>query len=56
MIILGVVPEETSEWKPEMAPQAIVINKKGEELARDDRPAAVDVLGEGRHLESRDGR
>ena len=27
--ILGVVPEATSAWKPEMAPQAIVMKTKG---------------------------
>ena len=27
MIILGVVPEETSEWNPETAPQAIVMKR-----------------------------
>jgi hypothetical protein len=29
---LGVVPEATSEWNPEMAPQAIVMNTKGKSL------------------------
>ena len=28
-IIFGVVPEEISEWKPETAPQAIVMNRNG---------------------------
>ncbi len=28
-IILGVVPEATSEWNPEIAPQAIVMKTKG---------------------------
>ena len=28
-IIFGVVPDETSEWKPETAPQAMVMNRKG---------------------------
>ncbi|MNG01703.1 hypothetical protein D3C85_1405020 [compost metagenome] len=27
--ILGVVPEEMSAWKPETAPQAMVMNRKG---------------------------
>ena len=27
--ILGVVPEETSAWNPEIAPQAIVMKTKG---------------------------
>ncbi|SKU10825.1 Uncharacterised protein [Mycobacteroides abscessus subsp. abscessus] len=26
---LGVVPEEISEWNPDSAPQAMVMNKKG---------------------------
>ena len=26
---LGVVPEDTSEWKPEIAPQAMVMNTNG---------------------------
>ena len=30
--ILGVVPEETSEWNPEIAPQAMVTNRKGNSL------------------------
>jgi hypothetical protein len=28
-IIFGVVPEETSAWKPEIAPQAIVMKTNG---------------------------
>ena len=28
-IIFGVVPEEMSEWKPETAPQAMVMNRNG---------------------------
>ncbi|MNC40777.1 hypothetical protein D3C75_895100 [compost metagenome] len=28
-ISLGVVPDETKAWKPEIAPQAMVINKNG---------------------------
>ena len=27
--ILGVVPEEISEWKPDTAPQAMVMNRNG---------------------------
>ena len=27
--ILGVVPDEISAWKPETAPQAMVMNRKG---------------------------
>ena len=29
---LGVVPEEISAWKPEIAPQAMVMNTKGNNL------------------------
>ena len=29
LICLDAVPEETSEWKPDTAPQAIVTNKVG---------------------------
>jgi len=38
--ILGVVPEPTSEWKPEIAPQAMVTKQEGEELPLDDRSAS----------------
>src|SRR5687768_8960813 len=31
-IILGVVPEEMREWKPDTAPQAMVMNRKGNRL------------------------
>ena len=31
-INFGVVPLETNAWKPEMAPQAIVINRNGNKL------------------------
>ncbi len=31
-IIFGVVPEPTSEWKPEIAPQAMVMNTNGKSL------------------------
>ena len=31
-IIFGVVPEEMSEWKPEMAPQAMVMKQNGKSL------------------------
>ncbi len=29
MTIFGVVPDEIREWKPETAPQAMVMNRKG---------------------------
>src|SRR5688500_13592048 len=32
LIIFGVVPEEMSEWNPDTAPQAIVMNRKGNRL------------------------
>ncbi len=32
MIIFGVVPDEIREWNPDMAPQAIVMNMKGNSL------------------------
>ena len=31
-IIFGVVPDAMSEWKPEMAPQAMVMNTNGNTL------------------------
>ena len=31
-ISLGVVPEEMRAWKPETAPQAMVIKRKGKRL------------------------
>ncbi len=35
--IFGVVPEEISEWNPEIAPQAIVMKQNGN-IGRNDRP------------------
>ena len=32
MIIFGVVPDEISEWKPDIAPHAMVMNMKGNSL------------------------
>ena len=49
----GVVPLTTSEWKPEIAPQAMVMNTNGKTLAAEDRPGAVDELGQRRHLDLR---
>ncbi len=37
-IILGVVPLETSAWKPLMAPQAMVMNAKGKSLPANTGP------------------
>jgi len=40
-IIFGVVPEETSEWKPEIAPHMIVMKTKGKTFpGRSDLPRA----------------
>ncbi len=36
--ILGVVPDATSAWKPLMAPQAIVMNAKGNSLPANTGP------------------
>ena len=36
--ILGVVPEAISEWKPERAPQAIVMNTNGNSLPANTGP------------------
>ena len=35
---LGVVPEEMSEWNPEIAPQAMVTNTKGNNLPANTGP------------------
>ena len=43
-IIFGVVPDEISAWKPEIAPHAMVMNDEREERAGDDRPAAAGEL------------
>src|SRR3989442_13699583 len=37
--IFGVVPEATSEWNPEIAPQAIVMNAKGNSLPASTGPS-----------------
>ncbi|CRH73648.1 Uncharacterised protein [Chlamydia trachomatis] len=37
-IILGVVPEETSAWNPDTAPQAIVMNRNGNKLPENTGP------------------
>ena len=34
----GVVPEEISAWKPEMAPQAMVMNTNGNNVPAKTRP------------------
>ena len=51
LIILGVVPAAISEWKPEMAPQAMVMNMNGNSRAGDDRALAVTKAGHRRHLQ-----
>ena len=38
-IIFGVVPDATSAWNPEMAPQAIVMNAKGNSLPANTGPS-----------------
>ena len=38
-IIFGVVPEEMSAWKPERAPQAIVMNTNGKILPANTGPS-----------------
>lgn len=36
---LGVVPEEISEWKPDRAPQAVVMNRNGNSEPANTGPA-----------------
>ena len=38
-IIFGVVPDATSEWNPEMAPHAIVMNANGNSLPANTGPS-----------------
>ena len=52
-IILGVVPEEISEWKPEIAPQAMVMKQNGKILPAKIGPVAVDETRERRQLQLR---
>ena len=52
-IIFGVVPVEISEWKPEIAPHAIVMNTNGYQRAGNDRAAAVHELRKRRRLQRR---
>ena len=40
-IIFGVVPEAISAWKPESAPQAIVMNTNGNSAPANTGPVAV---------------
>src|SRR2546422_11700434 len=44
-IILGVVPEATSEWNPETAPQAIVMNANGNSLPANTGPSPAVANG-----------
>ena len=37
-IIFGVVPDEISEWKPETAPQAMVMNRNGNSVPENTGP------------------
>jgi hypothetical protein len=50
---LGVVPDEISEWKPEIAPHAMVMKHEREDLSREHRTGAVDELRDRRHLQRR---
>src|SRR6266436_10444062 len=45
VIILGVVPDATSEWKPEMAPHAIVMNANGNSLPAKTGPSPAVANG-----------
>ena len=36
--IFGVVPDETSAWKPEIAPHAMVMNRNGKRLPANTGP------------------
>ena len=48
---LGVVPLAMSVWKPEIAPQAMVMKQNGNTLPATTRPGAVDEPAERRHLQ-----
>src|SRR5207302_11412547 len=43
--ILGVVPDATSEWNPEIAPHAIVMNAKGKSFPANTGPSPSDANG-----------
>ena len=45
VIIFGVVPDATSEWKPEIAPQAIVMNANGNSLPANTGPSPAVANG-----------
>jgi len=45
VIILGVVPEATREWKPEMAPHAIVMNANGNSFPANTGPSPAVANG-----------
>src|SRR5579884_2638562 len=45
-IILGVVPDATSAWKPDMAPQALVMKAKGKSLPANTGPSPSAANGE----------
>ena len=47
----GVVPLETSAWKPEIAPQAMVMNTNGNTLPPKIGPVPSHELRDGRHLD-----
>ena len=47
------MPEEMRAWKPETAPQAMVMKQKGKILPAKTGPGAVDEVRERRHLDGR---
>ena len=50
-IIFGVVPEPISAWKPEIAPQAMVMKTNGNSGPGMIGPPPADEPGERRHLQ-----
>ena len=50
-ISLGVVPLEIREWKPLMAPQAMVMKANGNIFPAKTGPVAVDEAGERGHVQ-----
>ena len=51
--IFGVVPDEMSEWNPDTAPHAIVMNRNGNSGPENTGPGAVDEARGCRHRERR---
>ena len=50
-IILGVVPDAISEWKPDTAPQAMVMNRNGNRLPDHTGPVPSMKSADRRHLQ-----